>query len=77
MKRTKSPIRKSKSRSKTPKSKNKVAKKLKYGPGQNNPSLTMKSYEKVNYEEIFGECRVLGTLDGEYKEEDTPGFNLS
>lgn len=34
----------------------------------------MKSYEKVNYEEIFGECRVLGTLDGEYKEEDTPGF---
>jgi hypothetical protein len=37
----------------------------------------MKSYEKVDYREILGESRVLGMIDGEYVEEDTPGFNLS
>ena len=84
-----------KNRSRTPnrsKSKKKVAKNLfpkstkskkklkKKSRGKfSNASVTMKSYDKVNYDEIFGECRVLGTLDGEYEyeEEDTPGFNLS
>jgi hypothetical protein len=37
----------------------------------------MKSYGKVNYDEIFGESKILGALDEGYDEEDTPAFNLS
>lgn len=60
---------------KKPHSSRKSKKKVKF---RNKPtSVTMKSYGKVNYDEIFGDDKVLGTLDYGYTEEDTPAFNLS